>query len=112
MKIEVINRNWQTTTFSHATWSCIFHGFYKQDWIGVIDGTEVTAHVLKDDQISYRGKYKQLTQNIMCACGFDMKFTYVLSCWEGTTNDARIFLECISNPQLNFSKPPEGMLTF
>ena len=26
----------------------------------------------------------------MAACGFDMRFTYVLAGWEGTTSDSRV----------------------
>ncbi|CAN0925203.1 hypothetical protein LINGRAHAP2_LOCUS34622 [Linum grandiflorum] len=34
----------------------------------------------------------------MCVCSFDMRFTYVMAGWEGTTNDSRIVLETASNP--------------
>ncbi|KAL5539289.1 hypothetical protein UlMin_044019 [Ulmus minor] len=30
------------------------------------------------------------TQNVMAACGFDMRFTYVLAGWEETTSDLRV----------------------
>ena len=30
------------------------------------------------------------TQNVMAACDFDMRFTYVLPGWEGTASDSRI----------------------
>ncbi|XP_020272456.1 putative nuclease HARBI1 [Asparagus officinalis] len=71
-----------------------------------IDGTHVSARVPVDDQILYRGKKIVPTMNIMCACSFDMRFTYVMSGWEGSANDSRIFLECISNPQNKFPMPP------
>ena len=38
----------------------------------------------------YRGRKFYLTQNILAACDFDMKFTYVLPGWEGTASDSRI----------------------
>ncbi|KAG5553338.1 hypothetical protein RHGRI_011268 [Rhododendron griersonianum] len=44
----------------------------------------------------------------MAACSFDMRFTYVLSGWEGIANDSRVFLECVNNPAMGFPKPPEG----
>lgn len=44
----------------------------------------------------------------MCACSFDMRFTFVISGWEGTANDSRIFNECITNPENNFPMLPQG----
>ncbi|WCJ39894.1 hypothetical protein M5689_020844 [Euphorbia peplus] len=35
-------------------------------------------------------------------------FAYVLTGWEGSAYDSRIFLDAISNPSLNFPKPPRG----
>lgn len=31
----------------------------------------------------------------MAACGFDMKFTYVLPGWEGTASDSRIIKDAL-----------------
>ena len=39
-----------------------------------------------------------MEHNIMCACDFDMKFTFVYTGWEGTTNDSRVFLEALQRP--------------
>ncbi|XP_062112820.1 uncharacterized protein LOC133823950 [Humulus lupulus] len=44
----------------------------------------------------------------MCVCSFDMKFTYVVPGWEGLANDARILLECATNPDYGFPMPPQG----
>ena len=30
------------------------------------------------------------TQNVLAACSFDLKFTYVLPSWEGSASDSRI----------------------
>ncbi|OMO59018.1 Harbinger transposase-derived nuclease [Corchorus capsularis] len=76
--------------------------------IGAIDGTHISASVSVDKQIPYCGKKIETTQNVMCACSFDMRFTYVMAGWEGTANDTRVFLECISNSQNNFPMPPIG----
>ena len=38
----------------------------------------------------YRGRKDYTTQNVMAACDFDMRFTYVLPGWEGTASDSRI----------------------
>ena len=34
----------------------------------------------------------------MCACDFDMMFTFVYAGWEGTANDARVFLDVLTRP--------------
>ena len=61
----------------------------------------------QDDQIPYRGKEKKPTMNVMCACSFDMKFTFVMAGWEGSANDSRIFWETITNvEETKFPMPP------
>ena len=44
----------------------------------------------------------------MCACNFDMMFTFVYAGWEGTANDARVFLDALTRPEVNFPWPSEG----
>ena len=44
----------------------------------------------REEAPRYRGRKEHTTQNVMAACGFDMKFTYVLPGWEGTASDSRI----------------------
>lgn len=39
-----------------------------------------------------------MTQNVLAACGFDMKFQYVLPGWEGSATDARILQHALSRP--------------
>ncbi|KAI3922740.1 hypothetical protein MKW98_006871 [Papaver atlanticum] len=85
-----------------------YYPWFK-DCVGAIDGTHISASVPTDTaQIPYRGRKTLPTQNVMCVCDFDMCFTYVLAGWEGTANDARIFMEAISDPQSKFPHPPEG----
>ena len=38
----------------------------------------------------------------MCACDFDMKFTFVYTGWEGAANDSRVFLDALQRPKNNF----------
>ena len=45
----------------------------------------------------------------MCACDFDMKFTFACVGWEWSANDARIFLNYLNNESDNFPKPPAGL---
>ncbi len=44
----------------------------------------------------YRGRKDYPTMNVLCACSFDLKFTYVLSGWEGTASDSRILKDALS----------------
>ncbi|KAI9169272.1 hypothetical protein LWI28_009860 [Acer negundo] len=68
-----------------------FNKFMKGlDCVGAIDGTHIRVKVSKDEAPRYRGRKDYTTQNVMAACGFDMRFTYVLPGWEGTASDSRI----------------------
>ncbi|KAM6583514.1 hypothetical protein CsatB_010516 [Cannabis sativa] len=84
-----------------------YYPFFK-NCVGAIDGTHISAHIPINEQISYRGRKVDTTQNVMCICSFDMKFTYVVAGWEGSTNDARILSECVTNPDYEFPAPPNG----
>ncbi|KAI3453559.1 hypothetical protein Pfo_010222 [Paulownia fortunei] len=70
--------------------------------IGAIDGTHVHAIIPTNEQLAYRGRKGDCTQNIMVACSFDMRFTFVWAGWEGTAHDSRIFNEAIHRPTLKF----------
>jgi hypothetical protein len=50
-----------------------------QDCVGAIDETHVRAKVKLADQPRYRGRKDYPTQNVLAACDFDLKFTYVLA---------------------------------
>ena len=45
----------------------------------------------------------------MCACSFDMMFTFVYTGWEGTANDSRVFSNAITRLENEFPFPNEGM---
>ncbi|XP_065864617.1 protein ALP1-like [Euphorbia lathyris] len=76
--------------------------------IGAIDGTHINVIITEEDQLRYRGRKGTPTLNVMAACDFDLFFTYVLTGWEESAHDSRIFQDTISNPSLNFPKPPPG----
>ena len=48
------------------------------------------------DAPRYRGRKEYITQNVLAACDFDMRFTYVLPGWEGTASDSRIIKNALS----------------
>ncbi|XP_042488222.1 uncharacterized protein LOC122068433 [Macadamia integrifolia] len=49
---------------------------YFKDCIGAIDGTHISAIVRRLEEIRYRNRKGMITQNVMCACSFDMRFTF------------------------------------
>ncbi|XP_020266938.1 protein ALP1-like [Asparagus officinalis] len=66
--------------------------------IGAIDGTHIPCMVYNIDQTPYRNRHGFLSQNILAACTFDLKFIYVLAGWEGFANDARVLKDAMSRP--------------
>jgi hypothetical protein len=60
------------------------------DCIGEIDCTHVRVKDPMELAPRYHGRKDYPTQNVLAACTFDLKFTYVLVGWEGTTSDSRI----------------------
>ena len=46
--------------------------------------------VSMDDAPRYCGRKGYATLNMLAACLFDLKFTYVLPGWEGIASDSRI----------------------
>ncbi|XP_039686926.1 protein ALP1-like [Medicago truncatula] len=66
-----------------------FYPYFK-DCIGAIDCTHIRVKVPTELAPRYRGRKDYPTQNVLAACTFDLKFTYVLVGWEGTASDSRI----------------------
>ncbi|WJX65362.1 hypothetical protein P8452_50034 [Trifolium repens] len=69
---------------------------YFKDCIGAIDGTHSRVKVRRADAPRFRGRKEYTTQNVFAACSFDMKFTYVLTGWEGTASDSKILKDALS----------------
>ncbi|XP_059627698.1 uncharacterized protein LOC132270539 [Cornus florida] len=67
-------------------------GFYPyfKNCVGTIDGTHVRVRVPTEDAPRYRGRTNFPTTNVLAACSFDLRFTYVLPGWEGTVSDSRV----------------------
>ncbi|KAI5324197.1 hypothetical protein L3X38_033270 [Prunus dulcis] len=84
---------------------------YFEKCIGAIDGTHVAPWAPAQKQTSYRGRKILITQNVMCACSFDMMFTFVYMGWEGTANDSRVFIDAVMRPENVFPFPDEGLET-
>nr|XP_023891569.1 putative nuclease HARBI1 [Quercus suber] len=77
-----------------------------EDCIGAFEGTHVRVKVSNEDAPRYRGRKGYTTQNVLAACSFDLKFTYVLPSWKGTASDSRIIKSALTrNDNL---KIPQG----
>ncbi|XP_059627332.1 protein ALP1-like [Cornus florida] len=66
-----------------------FYPYFK-NCVGAIDGTHVRVRVPTEDAPRYRGRKNFPTTNVLAACSFDLRFTYVLPGWEGTASDSRV----------------------
>ena len=45
---------------------------------------------------SYDNHHGQISQNILAACNFDLKFIYVLSGWDGSAHDSKLLSDALS----------------
>ena len=64
--------------------------FFK-DCRGAIDGTHIEAFVPDEAMARYRNRKGYLSQNVLAARTFDMRFCYVLPGWEGSAADGRVY---------------------
>jgi hypothetical protein len=58
---------------------------------GAIDGTHINAFVLAADTVHYCDRHAAISQNVLAACDFDLRFTYIMPGYEGTAADGRLF---------------------
>ncbi|KAH7840933.1 hypothetical protein Vadar_023496 [Vaccinium darrowii] len=72
-----------------------FYPYFK-DCVGALDGTHVAVKVSSVDAPRYRGRKGYPTVNVLAACTFDLRFTYVLPGWEGTASDSRIIKNALT----------------
>ncbi|XP_042443605.1 uncharacterized protein LOC122028781 [Zingiber officinale] len=72
-----------------------FYPYFK-DCIEAIDGTHIPATVSGQDINSYRNRHREISQNVLAACNFDLEFIYVLSGWEGSAHDSFVLTDALS----------------
>ena len=58
----------------------------------------------------YHGGKDYPTINVLVACTFDLKFTYVLTSWEGIASDSRILKNALSRE--DNLKVPKGNVSY
>ena len=76
--------------------------------LGAIDGTCVCASVSIENQGSFCGRKEAITQNVLAAIMFDLRFIYKLASWEGSAHDSHILNDALSRPR--GLKIPKGII--
>ncbi|GAV83178.1 LOW QUALITY PROTEIN: hypothetical protein CFOL_v3_26628, partial [Cephalotus follicularis] len=64
--------------------------------VRAINRTHVSVSAPVEKYVNFRDKKSTVTQNVMCACNFNMEFMLVYSGWEDTTIDSRVFLDALT----------------
>ena len=67
-----------------------------QDCIDAIDGTHIPCVPQEENSETWINKKGVHSQNVLAACSFDMKFTYMLADYEGSCHDAKMLEEAIA----------------
>lgn len=67
------------------------------------DGSLEDAWVMEEDMGRYRSRKGRISQNILTGCTFDMQICYMMTGWEGSTADGRLWEEARQN---NLAIPP------
>jgi hypothetical protein len=76
--------------------------------IRAIDGTHILVVVPISKVVQHTGRHGYTTQNVLAICDFDMRFTFVVAGWPGSTHDMRVFKDAIEKYGDKFPHPPEG----
>ena len=66
---------------------------FLDDCIGAVDGTHIPVSPPSAERKSFRDRSGHITQNVLAICNFDMRFTDVLSGWEGSVADSTLWME-------------------
>jgi len=74
-----------------------------QNCIGAIDGTHIPITINEDKAPPFRNRKGTLSQNVMFACDFDLKFTFISCGWEGSASDAGVLRSALTK---GFHVPP------
>jgi len=97
----------QFSTMHPRLGNCMFFPYFN-NCIGAIDGTHVPCVVPKNLFMQHLSQKGMTTQNVMVACDFDMRFTFVLSGWPGSVHDTRPFNDAMTTYSHVFPHPPAG----
>ena len=77
-------------------------GLFSQGCLGAIDGSHIHLSPPAALQSAYRNRKGFLSQNCLFICNFNMVFTYILTGWEGSATDSRVWADALAK---GFSAP-------
>lgn len=75
----------------HAIWNDSKLYPYFKDCRGAIDGSQFNSWVEDEATIRCRNQKGFISQNVLAICDWNLRFLYILSGWEGSAGDSRIF---------------------
>lgn len=64
---------------------------YFEGCRGVMDGVQFDGWVHEDDSDRYRSRKGRISQNVLACSDFKLRFIYILTGWEGSAADSRVF---------------------
>jgi hypothetical protein len=68
---------------------------YFKDCLGALDGTHILATPPSGAANAFRNRKGDLSQNVLSACSFNLKFVYVLAGWEGSAADPTVLMDAL-----------------
>ena len=81
-----------------------FYPFFE-DALGTIDGTHINCSATAEMHQAAGDRKGGITQNCLAICGFDMKFYYIFSGWDGSAADSTMFYDaCITDLHIPVGK--------
>ncbi|KAK6152735.1 hypothetical protein DH2020_012374 [Rehmannia glutinosa] len=66
--------------------------------LGALDGTYIDVRVLLSVKARYRNRKGDVFLNVLGVCDPSMKYTFVLSGWEGSAADSRVLRDVVTRP--------------
>ena len=76
--------------------------------IGAIDGSHVPVSVPGEEVVNHTCRHGYTSQNVLAVCDFDMRFTFVVAGWPGSTHDTRVLNHALTKFADQFPVPPKG----
>ncbi|XP_077242690.1 uncharacterized protein LOC143883226 [Tasmannia lanceolata] len=71
--------------------------YFSKNCIGAVEGTHIQAKVPFDTRGRFLCRKGWTSQNVLAACDFDLKFTFVEAGWEGSASDSRLLGGTLAN---------------
>ena len=80
-----------------------FYPFFK-NCIGAVDGSHYPCLPPGEDIEAYRNRKGAVTMNVMMVVNLRGRFSYIVSGWEGSAHDWKVFMSAVNNLKLAIPK--------